>query len=67
MYLASPDEIAKWLKAAAAGRGDTILYERHVWTARASAAGTTDTIPSAWKFTEDRLEEIARRAVRGRS
>jgi hypothetical protein len=29
MYLATPGEIAEWLKAAAGGRGDTILYERH--------------------------------------
>ncbi len=60
MYLALPTEIAAWLKAAAAGRGDTILYERHIWTDRAHAAGTTDSIPSNWKFTEARLAEIAR-------
>lgn len=30
MYLATPREIAEWLKAAAAGRGDTILYGKHV-------------------------------------
>jgi len=28
-YLAFPAEIAAWLKRAAKGRGDTILYERH--------------------------------------
>ena len=59
IYLASPTEIAAWLKAAAAGRGDTILYEEHVWTSRAQAAGTIDKIPVAWKFTEKRLLEIA--------
>jgi Holliday junction resolvase-like predicted endonuclease len=58
MYLASPKEIASWLKAAAAGRGDTILYERHVWSERAQAAGTTDLIPDKWRFTEARLEEV---------
>jgi hypothetical protein len=62
MYLATPKEIANWLKAAAAGRGDTILYEKHVWSARAQAAGTTDAIPASWVFSEDRLEEIARGA-----
>jgi Holliday junction resolvase-like predicted endonuclease len=66
MYLASPAEIARWLKAAAAGRGDTVLYERHSWTSRARAAGTTDTIPLVWKFTADRLEEVASRAQLGR-
>lgn len=59
MYLATPSEIASWLKAAAAGRGDTILYEEHIWTNRAKAAGTIDRIPAAWKFTEERLNEIS--------
>jgi Holliday junction resolvase-like predicted endonuclease len=59
MYLATPKEIADWLKAAAAGRGDTILYERHAWTDRAHAAGTVDIIPPAWAFTEARLHAIA--------
>ena len=59
MYLATPTEIASWLKAAAAGRGDTILYEEHIWTSRAKAAGTIDRIPTAWKFTEERLSEIS--------
>lgn len=30
IYLATPAEIADWLKRAAAGRGDTILYEKHI-------------------------------------
>jgi Holliday junction resolvase-like predicted endonuclease len=59
MYLATPIEIAAWLKAAAAGRGDTILYERHVWSNRAQAAGTTDEIPETWRFTEARLDQVA--------
>jgi Holliday junction resolvase-like predicted endonuclease len=59
MYLAAPREIAAWLKAAAAGRGDTILHERHEWTSRAQARGTVDAIPDAWRFTEERLESVA--------
>jgi hypothetical protein len=59
MYLATPHEIAEWLKAAAKGRGDTILYERHVWTTKGCGSGTTDIIPDSWRFTENRLEEIA--------
>jgi Holliday junction resolvase-like predicted endonuclease len=62
MYLARPAEIASWLKAAAAGRGDTILYERHVWTDRAQAAGTIDVIPQEWVFTQERLNAIAAEA-----
>jgi Holliday junction resolvase-like predicted endonuclease len=59
MYLATPSEIAAWLKAAASGRGDTILYEKHVWSARAQAGGTTDTIPAEWVFTAERTKELA--------
>ncbi len=65
MYLATPKEITEWLKNAAAGRGDTILYEKHAWSPRAYAAGTTDIIPKSWKFTEERLEEIARTTEQG--
>ncbi|MGA2260952.1 MAG: hypothetical protein ABSH28_05920 [Acidobacteriota bacterium] len=61
MYLATPQEIVDWLKNAAAGRGDTVLYERHEWSPRAYAAGTIDTMPESWKFTEERLEEIAKK------
>ena len=61
MYLATPLEIADWLKAAAAGRGDTILYEEHKWSSRAQAAGTTDRIPKDWTFTQERLDEIERK------
>lgn len=60
MYLATPLEIANWLKQAAAGRGDTVLYEKHVWSSRARATGTTDEIPAMWKFTEGRLSQIAK-------
>ena len=59
MYLAKPIEIADQLKLEAAGRGDTILYERKVWTDRARAAGTIDAIPASWVFTEARLEQLA--------
>lgn len=61
MYLAETVEIARWLKAAANGRGDTILREYHKWANRAYAAGTVDAIPSDWKFTEDRLLQIQQR------
>jgi Holliday junction resolvase-like predicted endonuclease len=60
MYLATPREIGDWLIAAASGRGDTILYESHSWTNRAFAAGTTDRIPDTWRFTIERLNQIAK-------
>lgn len=58
MYLAAPAEIAEWLKSAAKGRGDTILYEQHIWTPRAQASGTVDLIPENWKFTATRIDEL---------
>jgi hypothetical protein len=62
MYLATPIEIADWLKKAAAGRGTGILAEKQVWTRRAHAAGTTDEIPRSWEFTEKRLQEISKKS-----
>lgn len=59
MYLATPSEIASWLKTAAPGRGDTILYEEHIWSPRARATGTVDRIPESWRFTKDRINELA--------
>ncbi len=59
MYLATPFEIAQRLKATAAGRGDSILYEYHAWTKRAHAAGSIEQISDSWKFCEARLEQVA--------
>lgn len=59
MYLATPTEIAAQLRITAKGRGDTILHELKEWTDRAHAAGTVDAVPDAWRFTEQRLEQLA--------
>jgi hypothetical protein len=56
VYLATPAEIAQRLKATAKGRGDTVLYEQHVWGPRAHAAGTREQIPESWKFSLARVE-----------
>jgi hypothetical protein len=58
MYLATPVEVAKHLKGCVKGRGDTILYERHVWGPRAHAAGTIEEIPAVWSFTRERVAEL---------
>ena len=58
MYLASPEEIAEVLRKEAAGRGDTILYERHEWGPTAKAYGTVDELPKSWLFTKERAEEM---------
>jgi len=58
VYVATPAEVAKRLKATCAGGGSTILYENHTWTARAKPkyANTTEVIPATWKFTKQRVE-----------
>lgn len=58
VYLATPAEIASRLRQTANGRGDTILHERHVWSARAHAAGTVDEVPQSWRFSVDRIEQL---------
>lgn len=58
MYLATPAEIAQRLKESAGGRGDTILYEHHVWSQRAAGPGTVDRIPEYWRLTATRIEEV---------
>jgi hypothetical protein len=62
LYLANPREVAEQLRRASAGRGDTILHERHVYTPRAKAAGTIDEIPGNWRFSRARVEQLLRDA-----
>ena len=57
MYLATPSEMAEYMRASHGGQGDTILHEHHKWT-KGIAAGTTDTIPSDWIFTPERALKI---------
>lgn len=58
VYLATPTEIADRLRAAAAGRGDTILYEHHVWGPRAAGHGSVEEIPDTWRFSADRVAHL---------
>jgi hypothetical protein len=62
MYLATPAEVGQRLRETASGRGATILYESHTWTARAVAAGTVERIPELWRFTAARVEELLDRS-----
>ena len=55
LYLATPQEIADRLNASAGGRGETILYENHVWGPRAAGSGTTGKIPDEWTLNAERL------------
>jgi hypothetical protein len=56
--LASPKDIAARLKAASAGRGDTILWEDHKHGSKASAAGTVEKLPDNWKMTKTRVNQL---------
>lgn len=60
MYLATPKEIAARLRATAAGRGDTILFESHKWARNAHAAGLEERVPDDWRFTADRAHDLLR-------
>lgn len=57
VYLALPSEIAKALNDSRCGNGETILYEKHVWTS-GIGAGTTDELPDLWRFSADRIQEL---------
>jgi Holliday junction resolvase-like predicted endonuclease len=67
MYLMTPKEIADQLRKSAGGRGATRLCEKHTWGPRAQAAGTTDEIPSTWRFSEERIVEVQRMSDPGAS
>jgi Holliday junction resolvase-like predicted endonuclease len=60
IYLATPSEVAARLRDTAKGRGDTILYEHHVWTSRARGAGTVEQLPDGLRFSSNRVEELFR-------
>lgn len=62
LYLATPREVADHLRQAAAGRGETVLWERKVYGPRAKAAGTVDEVPEAWIFSKSRIEQLLRDA-----
>ncbi|MBM3724717.1 MAG: hypothetical protein FJW40_04750 [Acidobacteria bacterium] len=60
LYLARAADVAQMLRAAAKGRGDTILYEHHTWGPRAAGAGTTERIPDEWRFSAERIDHLLR-------
>ena len=58
VYVATPTEIATRLREAAAGRGDTILWENHTRGPRAASAGHVDRLPDAWRLSVVRINEL---------
>jgi hypothetical protein len=58
LYLATPEEVAERLKKSVKGRGETILYENHVWTKKGQGAGTVEKIPDTWRFSSERIKDL---------
>lgn len=58
VYLATPIEIASYMKQSDKGRGVTIVWENKVWTKTAKASGTVDRIPAHWAFSPERVEQL---------
>lgn len=59
VYLASVADVAQRLRETRKGCGDTILWEKHVWTSKGRGAGTVDEIPASWIFSPQRIDELA--------
>lgn len=57
VYLATPKEIGEYMKKSRGGHGDTVLKEYHKWSGGV-AEGCVDKIPSEWKFSKQRIEEL---------
>lgn len=57
VYLASPFEIAEYMKKMRNGNGNTSLKEYYEWK-NGVARGTIDKIPKKWKFSKNRIKEL---------
>ncbi|WBX81501.1 hypothetical protein PD280_07320 [Virgibacillus salarius] len=57
VYIATPEEIGKKLKASRNGHGETILKENHTWT-RGVGKGYSENIPEEWRFSKERLNYL---------
>ena len=57
VYLATPFEMAQYMKTMRNGHGNTSLKEYYEWK-NGVAKGTIDEIPSYWKFSKERIEEL---------
>lgn len=57
VYLASVAEIADWHKASRNALGGTILWETYCYT-KGIAKGYIEIIPTAWRFSQERLAQF---------
>ena len=64
IYLVTPHEVVNRLKAASGGRGDTILFENRTRGPKAAGAGTLEKIPTEWKLSHSRIQEIFGKLIR---
>jgi hypothetical protein len=58
IYLASPDELAPFLRESVDRLASPILHEKYVWGSVADGAAAVETLPSAWLFAESRVQEL---------
>jgi hypothetical protein len=57
IYLASPDEIAAKMRAAAERTDDCVLYERYQWMNREGECNL-ECLPRSWDFSPERIQEL---------
>ena len=58
LYLASPQEVAQSMRETADRLGDSILYEKYEWAAAGDNPGKIEGLPSSWRFSEQRIQEL---------
>ena len=58
IHLASAYEIAQKLRESADRLGDATLYEKYEWTPAGQVSPTSESLPRAWAFSEQRIQEL---------
>ncbi len=64
VYLALPWEIAALMRESSERLGRCALFEKYVWTT-ADGSRRTESLPSSWLFSQDRVEELLQSAAAG--
>jgi hypothetical protein len=57
VYLATPNPIGEQMKKSRGGQGNTVLKDHHIWS-NGVAKGIEERIPSEWKLSKKRLENL---------
>jgi hypothetical protein len=58
MYLATPKEVARKLRETVDRLGSSWLYEEYAWTSGGEESSVIERLPSAWRFSHERLQEM---------